>query len=157
MKITVLPGDGVGPEVTNEAVRVVKEVGPIYGVDVEFAEGLIGASAIRETGSPLPDETLEVCREADAVLSGRVGSPEFEHLPPEKRPEIGLLGLRKALGGFANLRPAKAIPALIDSSPLRREVFEGTVSPDSPRVARRHLFWRSRAALAMTGDRHITQ
>lgn len=126
MKIAILPGDGVGPEVTREAVRVLKDVAPVYGLEIEIVEGRIGGVAIRETGSPLPDETLEICADADAVLLGAVGDPEFDHLPPDKRPEIGLLGLRKALGGFANLRPAKAVPALIDSSPLRREVFEGT-------------------------------
>lgn len=126
MKIAILPGDGVGPEVTAEAVRVLNDIAPCYGIDIEIVEGLIGGAAIGETGSPLPDETLSVCENADAVLLGAVGSPEFDHLLPEQRPEIGLLNLRQALGGFANLRPAKAIPALIDSSPLRREIFEGT-------------------------------
>lgn len=126
MKITVLPGDGIGPEVTREALRVLKEMGTIFGIRIETEEHLIGGAAIREKGTPLPDETIDSCLTSDAVLLGAVGSPEFDHLLPEERPEIGLLGLRKALGGFANLRPAKAIPALIDSSPLRREVFEGT-------------------------------
>jgi 3-isopropylmalate dehydrogenase len=126
MRIAVLPGDGVGPEVTVEAVRVLKEIAPVYAIEIETVEGLIGGAAIRETGSPLPHETLATCRDADAVLLGAVGLPEFDHLRPENRPESGLLKLRQALGGFANLRPAKAVSALIDSSPLRREVFEGT-------------------------------
>jgi 3-isopropylmalate dehydrogenase len=126
MKITVLPGDGIGPEVTREALRVIKGLGTIFGIGIETDEHMIGAAAIREAGTPLPDETIDSCLTSDAVLLGAVGSPEFDHLLPEERPEIGLLRLRKALGGFANLRPAKAIPALIDSSPLRREVFEGT-------------------------------
>ena len=126
MKITVLPGDGIGIEVTREAVAVLKGVADAFGFTIETEEHLIGGAAIRETGSPLPDATLEACLASDAVLLGAVGSPEFDGLPPEKRPEIGLLGLRKALGGFANLRPAKAIPALIDSSPLRPEIFAGT-------------------------------
>ena len=126
MKITVLPGDGVGPEVTREAIRVLAEIGDIFGITIETEEHLIGGIAISQTGSPLPDATLNACRESDAVLLGAVGSPEFDHLKPEQRPEAGLLGLRQALGGFANLRPAKAFPALIDSSPLRTEIFEGT-------------------------------
>lgn len=126
MKITVLPGDGIGVEVTREAIRVLKDVAAPFGLAIETEEHLIGGAAIREAGSPLPEPTLKACLSSDAVLLGAVGSPEFDDLPPERRPEIGLLGLRKALGGFANLRPAKAIPALIDSSPLRPEVFAGT-------------------------------
>ncbi len=126
MKIAILPGDGVGVEVTNEAVRVLNEIGPPFGINFEFSNHLIGGAAIRETGSPFPDETRSACLASDAVLLGAVGSPEFDHLLPEKRPEIGLLQLRKALGGFANLRPSKAYPALIGSSPLRPEIFAGT-------------------------------
>ncbi len=126
MKITVLPGDGIGVEVTREAVRVLKEVGRAFDLEIGTEEYLIGGAAIRESGSPLPDQTLNACLNGDAVLLGAVGSPEFDDLLPEHRPEIGLLGLRKALGGFANLRPAKAIPALVNSSPLRPEVFAGT-------------------------------
>ncbi|MEJ7847286.1 MAG: 3-isopropylmalate dehydrogenase [Pyrinomonadaceae bacterium] len=126
MKITVLPGDGIGPEVTREAVKVLTDVGAIFGIAFETEHHLIGGAAIKAAGLPLPDETLRSCGDSDAVLLGAVGSPEFDDLLPEYRPEIGLLGLRRALGGFANLRPAKAIPALIDSSPLRPEIFEGT-------------------------------
>lgn len=126
MKITVLPGDGIGPEVTREAVSVLQAVGAAFDIGIETDEHLIGGVAIREKGSPLPDETLHSCLDSDAVLLGAVGSPDFDGLPPERRPEMGLLGLRKALGGFANLRPAKAVPALIGSSPLRPEIFSGT-------------------------------
>lgn len=126
MKITVLAGDGIGEEVTREAVKVLAEVSSVFGLEIKTEDHLIGGAAIRQTGSPLPDETLEACLDSDAVLLGAVGSPGFDELLPEQRPEIGLLKLRKSLGGFANLRPAKAYPALIDSSPLRREVFEGT-------------------------------
>ncbi len=126
MKITVLPGDGIGIEVCREAVRVLRDVAAAFDLTIETEEHLIGGAAIREAGSPLPDATLNACLSSNAVLLGAVGSPEFDDLPPARRPEIGLLGLRKALGGFANLRPAKAIPALIDSSPLRPEVFAGT-------------------------------
>ena len=126
MKVTVLPGDGVGKEVTAEAVRILERVCSIHGEALETETGLIGGVAIRETGLPLPDETIATCLKSDAVLLGAVGSPEFDDLPPSERPEIGLLKLRQALGGFANLRPSKAVPALLDSSPLRREVFEKT-------------------------------
>ena len=126
MKLAVLPGDGIGPEVTREALRVLSDVGKIYGLSFETGEYLVGGAGIRETGSPLPDKTLAACLESDAVLLGAVGIPEFDHLPPESRAEAGLLKLRQALGGFANLRPSKAFPALIGSSPLRREIFEGT-------------------------------
>lgn len=126
MKITVLPGDGIGPEVTREAIGVLTEVASAFGTEIETEEHLIGGVAIREAGSPFPDKTRESCLNSDAVFLGAVGTPEFDHLPPHERPEIGLLSLRKALGGFANLRPAKAVPALIDSSPLRPEIFAGT-------------------------------
>lgn len=126
MKITVLAGDGVGVEVTRQAVRVLSEVAGFYEIAVEFDEQLIGGAAIREKGVPLPEDTRRACLESDAVLLGAVGDPEFDHLLPEQRPEIGLLKLRQTLGGFANLRPATAFPSLIESSPLRAEVFEGT-------------------------------
>ncbi|MGH9818621.1 MAG: 3-isopropylmalate dehydrogenase [Pyrinomonadaceae bacterium] len=126
MKLAVLPGDGIGPEVAREAIRVLSGVGSVMGFVVKTSEYLIGGAAIRETGSPFPDETRDACLASDAVLLGAVGTPEFDHLLPEARPEIGLLKLRQALGGFANLRPSKAFPALIGSSPLRREIFEGT-------------------------------
>src|SRR5215203_5596753 len=126
MKITVLAGDGIGVEVTREAVKVLSAVAPIYGLTIETDAHLIGGAGISAKGSPFPDETKASCLAAAAVLLGAVGAPEFDDLLPEKRPEIGLLQLRQALGGFANLRPSRAFPALIDSSPLRREIFEGT-------------------------------
>ena len=126
MKITVLPGDGAGVEVTREAVRVLSEVAEVFGLKIEFDEQLIGGAAIRRTGSPLPAETKRACIKSDAVLLGAVGDPEFDNLLPENRPEIGLLHLRQLLGGYANLRPSKAFPALVDSSPLKKEIYEGT-------------------------------
>jgi 3-isopropylmalate dehydrogenase len=126
MKVCVLPGDGIGPEVTRQAVLVLGEVCAAYGIALETEEALIGGVAIRETGSPFPEETRRVCLSSDAVFLGAVGAPEFDHLGPEERPEKGLLLLRRALGGFANLRPAKAFPTLMASSPLREEVFAGT-------------------------------
>ena len=126
MKITVLPGDGIGPEVTREAIGLMTEVASAFGLEIEVEEHLVGGIAIEETGSPFPDETKTSCLNSDAVFLGAVGSPEYDDLPPEQRPEKGLLELRMALGGYANLRPSKAVPALIDASPLRREIFAGT-------------------------------
>jgi 3-isopropylmalate dehydrogenase len=126
MKITVLPGDGIGPEVTNEAVRVLQTVASFQGHRFDIEEHLIGASAIRETGSPLPRATLDACLASDAVLLGAVGSPECDGLPAHQRPEAGLLLLRRALGGYANLRPAISYSAISDCSPLRQDVVEGS-------------------------------
>ena len=126
MKITILPGDGIGPEVCRQAANVLTEVANAFEIGLETEEHLIGGAAIKVAGSPFPPETEQACVSSDAVLLGAVGSPEFDHLLPESRPEMGLLKLRKALGGFANLRPAAAVPALIGSSPLREEIFAGT-------------------------------
>lgn len=126
MKITVLPGDGIGVEITREAVRVLSEISDVFGLEVKFDEQLIGGAAIKAAGTPFPEATRESCLEADAVLLGAVGAPEFDNLFPAQRPEKGLLLLRKTLGGFANLRPAFAYPALIESSPLKTEIFQGT-------------------------------
>lgn len=123
MKITVLAGDGIGSEITREAVKVLEAVGKIYDIKFEFTDAAIGGEAIRKFNTPLPQETTDVCLASDAVLLGAVGSPEFDNNPPELRPELGLLNLRKALGGFANLRPAKIYRALADSSPLRPEIL----------------------------------
>jgi 3-isopropylmalate dehydrogenase len=125
LKVTVLPGDGIGPEVTAEAVRVLRTIADIYGHHFEFDEHLIGGAAIRLTGTPLPTTTLDACLESDAVLLGAVGAPEYDHLPPDKRAEAGLLTLRRALGAYANLRPAISHQAITDCSPLRAEVVEG--------------------------------
>ena len=125
LKITVLAGDGVGPEVTAEAVRVLRAVAGVYGHKFEFAEMPVGGVAIRETGEPLPRATLDACLAGDAVLLGAVGSPEFDDLKPEARPEAGLLKLRTALGCYANLRPAVSYDAITDCSPLRPEVLRG--------------------------------
>jgi 3-isopropylmalate dehydrogenase len=125
LNITVLPGDGVGPEVTREAVRVLRTVLDTYGYEANFEERAIGGVAIRQFRTPLPDATVRACVESDAVLLGAVGLPEFDSLPPGERPEAGLLGLRQALGGYANLRPAIAYKAIADCSPLRSEVVDG--------------------------------
>ncbi|MDQ4121650.1 MAG: 3-isopropylmalate dehydrogenase [Acidobacteriota bacterium] len=125
LKITVLPGDGVGAEVTEQAVRVLKTVAKLENHDFQFVEKPVGGVAIKELNSPLPDDTLETCLSSDAVLLGAVGAPEFDHLKGEMRCESGLLRLRSNLGGFANLRPAVCYEALADCSPLRRERVAG--------------------------------
>ena len=125
LRIVVLPGDGVGPEVTEQAVGVLREVANIHGHNFHFEEHPAGGTAIRLFGSPLPQSTLAACVAADAVLLGAVGSPDFDHLAPDKRPEAGLLLLRRTLGGFANLRPISSFRALAGASPLKREIIEG--------------------------------
>ncbi len=121
--VVLLPGDGIGPEIIAPAVQVLRAV----GADFEFEEHLFGGASIDAHGTALTDETLAACRAADAVLLAAVGGPKWDTTDPAKpRPEQGLLGLRKGLGLFANLRPVKAIPALYDASPLKREVIEGT-------------------------------
>src|SRR5271168_3401071 len=122
LKIAVLAGDGIGPEVTQQATNILRAVAELGGHDFTFVPGLIGGIAITETGSPLPTATLDAALECDAVLLGAVGDNKFNSLPPDKRPEAGLLQIRQALGGFANLRPSVAYAALADSSPLRPEV-----------------------------------
>jgi 3-isopropylmalate dehydrogenase len=122
LKIAVLAGDGIGPEVTREATNILRAVAELGGHDFTFVPALIGGIAITETGSPLPTATLDIALEADAVLLGAVGDNKFSALPPDKRPEAGLLQIRQALGGFANLRPSIAYDALGESSPLRPEV-----------------------------------
>ena len=126
LNILVLPGDGIGAEVTREAVRVLECVTRKHNHRLQLKHGLLGGVAIKETGAPLPEETLRLALEADATLLGAVGLPEFDDAPPERRPEKGLLGLRKALGVFANLRPVRAWRALLDSSPLKNALVEGT-------------------------------
>lgn len=125
IRVTVLPGDGIGPEVTAQAVRVLQAVATIHGYKFEFEEHAVGGTAIRQFGSPLPRTTLDACLASDAVLLGAVGAPEYDRLPANQRPEAGLLLLRRALGGYANLRPAISYAAIADCSPLRYEVCHG--------------------------------
>jgi 3-isopropylmalate dehydrogenase len=125
-KITILPGDGIGPEVTAEAVRVLQTIAGLHGIKFEVNEHAIGGVAIKEFGSPLPTATLDACLSSDAVMLGAVGAPEYDRLPPNQRPEAGLLLLRSALGGYANLRPAISYSAIAACSPLREEVARGT-------------------------------
>jgi 3-isopropylmalate dehydrogenase len=125
LKIVVLPGDGIGPEVTREAVRTLEAVARAANDSIAIEEHPIGAGAIRQFGTPLPDSTLAACLDADAVLLGAVGEPGFDSLPPLQRPEAGLLKLRRALGAFANLRPARCEDALVHATPFRPEIVRG--------------------------------
>jgi 3-isopropylmalate dehydrogenase len=123
--IALLPGDGIGPEVLAEARGVLDAVAERFGHAFTYREGLIGGAAIDATGEPLPAETLELCRSSDAVLLGAVGGPKWDNPAAKVRPERGLLGLRQALGLFANLRPVRPLAALADTSPLRPEIVDG--------------------------------
>ena len=123
-RITLLPGDGIGPEIMAVARQLLDAVSSSHGFSLVYDVQPMGGVAIDATGEPLPNSTLEACKAADAVLLAAIGSPQYDSLPREQRPESGLLGLRSALGLFANLRPVKIIPALIDSSTLKREVIE---------------------------------
>src|SRR6478672_6372312 len=125
LNILVLPGDGIGTEVTREAVRVLRHVANKWKHSVRLTEGLLGGIAIHKTGTPFPEETSKLALDADATLMGAVGLPEFDNAPPEKRPERGLLGIRKTLEVYANLRPVRSYKALIDSSPLKNELVDG--------------------------------
>lgn len=125
--IAVLPGDGIGPEVTSQTVEVIKKAGEKYGHQFVIQEGLIGGCAIDACGNPLPEETIALCKESNAVLLGAVGGPKWDGLPGNLRPEAGLLGIRSALGLFANLRPAIIYPALLEASPLKTEIIGGGI------------------------------
>ncbi len=122
-RVVLLPGDGIGPEIIGPAVEVLDAV----GADFDYDERVFGGASIDAHGTALTDETLEACRQADAVLLAAIGGPKWDTTDPAKpRPEQGLLGLRKGLGLFANLRPVKPIPALYDASPLKLELIERT-------------------------------
>jgi 3-isopropylmalate dehydrogenase len=125
LKIAVLPGDGIGVEVTREALKVLERAAELFGHELKTFEGLVGGAAIQASGDPLPAETLETARRCGAVLFGAVGAPQFDHLPPNQRPEKGLLRLRKELDLFANLRPARIYPGLEEFSPLKNEIVKG--------------------------------
>lgn len=126
MKIAILPGDGIGPEIIAEGIKVLKAVAERFGHEIEFKEGIVGAAAIDAVGNPYPDETHQLCMDSDAVLFGAVGHPRFDKDPNARvRPEQGLLAMRKKLGLYANLRPVKTFDQLIDRSPLRSDLIKG--------------------------------
>lgn len=121
--IVLLKGDGIGPEIVDEAVKVMDKTAALYGFKLNYTEKLLGGAAIDETGVPLPEDTIIECKKSDAVLLGAVGGYKWETLPGNLRPEAGLLGIRSALGLFANLRPAKIFNPLRDASPLRQDII----------------------------------
>ncbi len=123
-KVTLLPGDGIGPEVMDSAVRVMQHVADRFNFSFELKEQAIGGAAIDAFGTPLPDDTVQACQASDAVLLGAVGGPKWEDLEHQMKPEAGLLRIRKALELFANIRPARIYPAFLDSSSLKKEVLE---------------------------------
>lgn len=125
LKIAVLPGDGIGPEISAQGVDVMSAVCEKFGHDVEYSYALCGAEAIDKTGDPFPDETYRTCLWADAVLFSAVGDPRFDNDPTAKvRPEQGLLAMRKKLGLFANIRPVETFSCLLHMSPLRKDLIE---------------------------------
>ncbi|HVA68828.1 MAG TPA: 3-isopropylmalate dehydrogenase [Candidatus Binataceae bacterium] len=124
-KILVLKGDGIGPEVVGEALQVLKAIARNSALDLEFREGTVGGHAIDQFGTPLPDDVLKHARESDAILLGAVGGPKWDNPTADKRPEQALLGLRKELGLFANVRPVKAVKELMAASPLKQEIVGG--------------------------------
>jgi 3-isopropylmalate dehydrogenase len=126
LRVTSLPGDGIGPEVISQAICVLEEVTDGFGHDLELDEKEIGGVALTKFGNPLPDSTIQACLASQSVLLGAVGNPAFDNNPRELRPEAGLLRLRQELGAFANLRPAVYYPALATCSPLREEIVKGT-------------------------------
>ncbi len=127
LNIAVLPGDGIGPEIVNEALKSVEAVCQKFGHQISHKQALVGACAIDQVGNPYPEETHEVCMQADAVLFGAIGDPKFDNNPAAKvRPEQGLLAMRKKLGLYANIRPVTTFKSLIHKSPLRSDVVEGT-------------------------------
>jgi 3-isopropylmalate dehydrogenase len=126
LKITVLPGDGIGPEVTEQAVRALEAVAGGFGHQLQLQRKPIGGAALKEANDPLPPDTIQACLASSAVLLGAVGSPAFDQNPGHLRPEAGLLRLRRELGAYANLRPAVFFPALQDCSPLRPDLVRGT-------------------------------
>lgn len=126
LNLSILPGDGIGPEVTEQAVLVLQTVADAFGHQVEIQRKNIGGAALSAVNDPLPADTIQACLSSSAVLLGAVGSPAFDHYPNHLRPEAGLLRLRRELGAYANLRPAICFPALEDCSPLRAELVRGT-------------------------------
>ena len=127
LNIAVLPGDGIGPEVTNQAVKVLKAIAFEFDHKFSFKTANVGAIAIDKDNNPLPDSTLDLCKSSDAILFGAIGHPKYDNNPSAKvRPEQGLLKLRKELGLFANIRPVKAYETLLDKSPLKKHIIQGT-------------------------------
>ncbi|MGA9930341.1 MAG: 3-isopropylmalate dehydrogenase [Terriglobales bacterium] len=154
LRVTSLPGDGIGPEVTSQAICALEEVADGFGHDLELDEKEIGGVALEKCGNPLPDATLQACLASHAVLLGAVGNPAFDHNPRELRPEAGLLRLRQELGAFANLRPAVFYPMLAGCSPLREEIVKGTDILIVRELLGGVYFGQPRSIEGSPGDRH---
>ena len=122
-KIAVIKGDGIGPEIVNAAIGVMDAAGEKFGMKFDYTDVLAGGCAIDAEGVPLPQKTVDICKDSDAVLLGAMGGPKWDNLPGDQRPEAGLLGIRKALGLYANLRPAMLFDELRDASPLKSEII----------------------------------
>jgi len=156
LKIAVVAGDGIGPEVTDEALRVLESVGQVFGHQLSITKKDIGGAGLLSSDDPLPKDTLRACVSSNAVLLGAVGGPAFDKYAGHLRPEAGLLRLRRELGVFANLRPAICFSGLEDCSPLRPELVRGTDMMIGPRVAGRTLFWRAALIHGPSGSRVAT-
>ena len=127
-KIAVIKGDGIGPEVVTQAQKVLTKIGEVYGHSFQFTDLLMGGIAYDTTGNPLPKETVDICKQSDAVLLGAVGGPKWDNLPAQSRPETGLLSIRKALNLYANIRPAVLFPALKEASPLKDDLVKDGIN-----------------------------
>ena len=145
LNIALLAGDGIGPEVIDQAVKVCKAIADKYNHEIDWKPALTGAAAIDAVGEPYPDETHDICANADAVLFGAIGHPRFDNDPSAKvRPEQGLLKMRQKLGLFANVRPTFTFPSLIEKSPLKKRAYRGYGLNNSARIDRWGLFWGTR-------------
>lgn len=152
-KIVLLKGDGIGPEIVNQAVKVLDKAGEKFGFSVEYDEALLGGCAIDATGVPLPDETVEKCKKADSVLLGAVGGPKWDTLPGNVRPEAGLLGIRGALGLFANLRPAVIFEPLKGASPIKDEIIGGALDIMIVRELTGGIYFGERGRKEVNGEK----
>ena len=153
IKITTLPGDGIGPEVAEQAIKVLHAAAEAFGHELQGTEKNVGGAALVASNDPLPKDTIEACLASGAVLLGAVGGPAFDRYPPSLRPEAGLLRLRKALGVFANLRPAVCVPGLENLSPLRAEVVRGS-DVIIVRELLGGLYFGERSTVGEMGSRH---
>jgi len=151
--IAVIPGDGIGPEVTNRTCEVLEEIGKLYGHSFSFQELLAGGSAIDATGEPLPEYTLAACKKSDAVLLGAVGGPKWDTVPGDKRPERALLGLREGLGLYANLRPAVLLPSLSSACPIKDSYVKDGIDIMIVRELTGGIYFGDRGRSSEKGDK----